>query len=544
MQFEILTPNGPCLIQTEPGRPVVFLGPNGTGKSRLGVYIDDLDESGGSHRIGAQRSLELPDEVFAEKYERAIGLLRRDKSDSKRNRPSPSSIEYNYDQVLVALFAERLRALELAHEKSRGRKSSPRPVTMIDKLEALWTELVPHQSLLFSEATVRACRSEDDAEPYDASEMSDGERHVLYILGQALLIETHNLLIVDEPELHMNRALLVRLWDLVERCRPDCSFIYVTHDIDFAASRRNPQLYAVLDYTPPTHKEVLVRTRTKIVEDTPPMWTIEPLPSTTELPRDLLVRIVGSRKPILFVEGKAGGLDELIYKAVYANFTVIPAGSCGQVIQLVRSFRSKKELHWLHCAGLVDLDSRVSDGNGSIEDGIYALPVHEIENLLLVPEVFSTLALELKFDPDETALRFEKLKSDVFLAAGRDADQVSLKYTSNSIWEAGKSIGAKAKDIDELSRTYSELTARTNPAFIYSRFRTHFQSVLDQKNYKMILTLYYNKGGLMDLLGKSLDLQGRTGLENFATRLLGAPAGARLDGALASRLPKIEATDF
>ncbi|WFR99587.1 DUF4435 domain-containing protein [Rhizobium tumorigenes] len=544
MQFEILTPDGTCLIQPAPGRPIVLLGPNGTGKSRLGIHIDELDESGSSHRIGAQRSLELPEEVFAEKYERAIGLLRRDKSDSKRIRPSPGSMEYNYEQVLVALFAERLRGLELAHEKSKGRKSSIRPITVIDKLQALWTELVPHQTLLFSEATVRACKSDVDAEPYDASEMSDGERLVLYILGQILLIEADSLLIVDEPELHMNRALMVRLWDLVERSRPDCSFIYVTHDMDFAGSRRNAQLYAVLDFTPPTYKKVLVRTRTKIVEDTPPMWVVEPLPSTNELPRDLLVRIVGSRKPVLFVEGKAGGLDELIYRAVYGDFTVIPAGSCGQVIQLVRSFRSKKELHWLHCAGLVDLDNRVSDDNSTIGDDIYALPVQEIENLLLIPEVFSTLANELKFDPDETAFRLEKLKTDVFLAVVRDADQVSLKHTSNMIWEAGKSIGAKARDIDELSRTYSELTGRTKPAFIYSRFRTHLQSVIDQKDYEKILTLYYNKGGLMDMLGKSLDLQGRAGLENLATRLLGAPTGAGLKDALASKLPKIEPTDF
>ncbi len=538
MSFGILTPTGECSITPAPGRPIIFIGPNGTGKSRLGIHIDSLEDAGASYRIGAQRSLELPDEVFSDKYERAIGLFRRD---SRRGQPSAGSMEQNYDEVLVALFAERLQALELAHEKSKGRKKSNRPVTMIDRLQVLWHELIPTQRLLFSEATVRAFRIDGEGASYGASEMSDGERLVLYVLGQVLLIEPDSLLIVDEPELHMNRALLVRLWDLVERARPDCSFLYITHDIDFAVSRRNAQLYAVLNFIPPTYKEVLVRTRTRLEEDTPAMWTIEPLPSSTELPRDLLVRMVGSRKPILFVEGKQGGLDETIYRAIYVDFTVIPSGSCGQVIQFVRSFRRQEELHWLHCAGLVDRDNRDPESDGMLEEGIFTLPVQEVENLLLAPEVFFALAEELKFDKGEAVQRFETLKSDVFEAAGRDADRISLKHTSNAIWESGKTVGAKAQNINDLSRIYSELTAKIDPFSIYSEFHSRFQTVLKQRDFEQLLVLYDNKNKLLDLLGKALDLQGRSALENLVSRLLGSASTSPMSRALLQRLPTINA---
>ncbi|MBO9166799.1 DUF4435 domain-containing protein [Rhizobium sp. L245/93] len=538
MSFAILTPTGECIIEPAPGSPIIFIGPNGTGKSRLGIHIDNLEDAGASHRIGAQRSLELPDEVFSEKYERAIGLFRRD---SRRGQASPGLMEQNYDEVLVALFAERLQALELAHEKSKGRKNSIRPVTMIDRLQVLWNELIPSQSLSFSEATVRAFRLDGEGASYGASEMSDGERLVLYILAQVLLIEPDSLLIVDEPELHMNRALLVRLWDLVERARPDCSFLYVTHDIDFAASRRNAQLYAVLNFIPPTYKEVLVRTRTRLEEDTPPMWTIERLPSSTELPRDLLVRMVGSRKPILFVEGKQGGLDETIYRAIYVDFTVIPSGSCGQVIQFVRSFRRQEELHWLHCAGLVDRDNRDPALDGTLEEGIFTLPVQEVENLLLAPDIFLALADELKFDKREAAQRFETLKGEVFEAAGRDADRISLKHTSNVIWESGKSVGAKAQNIDDLSRVYRELTAKIDPSSIYSEFHSRYQTVLGQRDFERLLVLYDNKNKLLDLLGKALDLQGRSALENLVSRLLGSPTTSSVSRAFLQRLPTISA---
>lgn len=64
MSFAIPTPNGECIIEPAPGSPIIFIGSNGTGKSRLGIYIDNLKDAGASYRIGAQRSLELSDEVF------------------------------------------------------------------------------------------------------------------------------------------------------------------------------------------------------------------------------------------------------------------------------------------------------------------------------------------------------------------------------------------------------------------------------------------------------------------------------------------------
>lgn len=143
-------------------------------------------------------------------------------------------------------------------------------MTLIGRLQTLWGELMPHRRLVFAERTIRAARRDGDAKPFEGSQMSDGERLIVHVLGQALLLEPNGVLIIDEPELHMSRALFVRLWDVVERDRSDCSFVYITHDVEFAASRRAARFYAVLDYVPPTHKEILVLTRKRIVEDRPP----------------------------------------------------------------------------------------------------------------------------------------------------------------------------------------------------------------------------------------------------------------------------------
>ena len=69
-------------------------------------------------------------------------------------------------------------------------------------------------------------------------QMSDGERTVLYMAARILTVEKP-IILVDEPELHMHCRLSVQFWDEAERLRPDCRFIYVTHDLNFALSRRN-----------------------------------------------------------------------------------------------------------------------------------------------------------------------------------------------------------------------------------------------------------------------------------------------------------------
>ena len=43
---------------------------------------------------------------------------------------------------------------------------------------------------------------------YSASEMSDGERSIFYILGQVLSANENSVLIFDEPELHIHKSIM------------------------------------------------------------------------------------------------------------------------------------------------------------------------------------------------------------------------------------------------------------------------------------------------------------------------------------------------
>ena len=113
-------------------------------------------------------------------------------------------------------------------------------------------------------------------------------------------------------------------------------------------------------------------------------WEIQKIPLDTGLQEATIAKLVGSRKPILFVEGKPEGLDVKIYSRCYPGFTVVASGSCEAVIHSVKSLNTSDAFHRIKAFGLVDRDGR-TDGDVSKlkEMGVQVLPVSEIENLFL-----------------------------------------------------------------------------------------------------------------------------------------------------------------
>lgn len=168
--------------------------------------------------------------------------------------------------------------------------------------------------------------------------MSDGERAIFYLIGQTLTASPDSLIIFDEPELHIHRSIMSSLWDELEAARPDCGMVLISHDLEFVASR-DGQKYVLRDYDPAAG------------------WTIEAVPDDADFTEEVATLILGSRRPVLFVEGKGGSLDQAIYRACYPDWTIIPRGSCEEVIHAVVTMRANAALTRVTCAGIVDADA-------------------------------------------------------------------------------------------------------------------------------------------------------------------------------------------
>ena len=332
---------------------VVIVGANGAGKSKLGAWIEKngFDKV---HRIGAQRNLNFNENIPLKNYSQAEDLVFWGSVEESTKRDK--MIRWNYgkgyttkllddfENVLAALLAlknnENERFVKECRQAEKEERKHPNvPVTVIDKLNLVWNGVFPQRQLEIEDSKFYAVFSGSNKK-YPANQMSDGERSVLYLASQVLCVPPNKILIIDEPETHLHRSIMNRLWKTLENMRNDCLFIYITHDTDFAASHMSADKFWITDFDGNN-------------------WTFENIKGY-ELPEDLLFNILGSRKKVLFVEGEKNSYDTKLYSMLYPEYYVIPCGSCTQVIQRTKAFNSVKKLHRCQVYGLIDRDFRPS----------------------------------------------------------------------------------------------------------------------------------------------------------------------------------------
>ena len=213
------------------GKTTIIIGANGSGKTRLAVYLEEqLGEK--AHRIAAHRALSLNPNI--EKISEAKakqGLFygnpewAKDISQRKSARWNNKSSTYllnDFDRLLQYLFAQQNNLAVENHQKSKRGEEITNSETKLDILQEVWERLLPTKKLRITADDIRVSSIGIESADYSASEMSDGERAVFYILGQVLSANEDSILIFDEPELHIHKSIISNLWDEIEKLRPDC----------------------------------------------------------------------------------------------------------------------------------------------------------------------------------------------------------------------------------------------------------------------------------------------------------------------------------
>ena len=526
---------GIVALPIETGRSIVIIGANGSGKTRLGVHIENAIAMEAVHRIAAQKRLFLNDDVQLISLEKAEVALRFGHPNASGNRDAHrwagrQAVHElsDFDALQQRLFAENNRSAVRHVQRRKTNEAAPLPTSSLDRLKEIWDNLLPHRTLEITEATIKVRPVAEGAGAYAGSEMSDGERAIFYFLGQCLVQPQNGAIIIDEPEGHVHKAILGPLWDAIERARPDCSFIYITHDLDFAVSRTSASKYFVRSYT-------IADPHAK-----PPVsasWDIEALPESTGLPEIVVAEIVGSRKPVLFVEGERDSLDVLIYRLRYDKFTVMPIGGCDAVIHSVASFARNDALHWIKAKGLVDADDRTATAIAELQQGgVHVLPVAEIENVMLLPSVFTALAEALLFK--DAPAKLATLTSQVMNSAQKELDEVSARYSTRQLDRRLKKVTVKAKDVASLKAGYQEELANIDVEALYTDFRTKLEKRIQGSDLKGVLELYDSKGLLVEA-ARLLGFKGQKELMAWVGRLLGSDAGKKMQEELSKVLPTI-----
>ena len=521
------------------GKTTIIIGANGSGKTRLAVYLEDkLGEK--AHRIAAHRALNLNpnvDKIPETKAKQYLSYGTSGNGISISNRKyyrwdnkAPTSLLNDFDRLLQYLFAQQNNlAVENNQKLNRG-ENITNSKTKLDILQEVWERLLPLKKLHITADDIRVSSIGIESADYSASEMSDGERAVFYILGQVLSANEGSILIFDEPELHIHKSIISNLWDEIEKLRPDCSFLMITHDIEFAATRVAKK-YVIRNYY------------------SDPAWDVSEIPDS-ELDEQTITLILGSRKPILFVEGEKTSLDMATYRLCYPEWTVIPKGSCKDVIQAVSSLRKLNEdmpILNIKCAGIIDRDTRDGSQIQELEEqGIKVLRYSEIENIFSLSSIAHKI-LEIEgFTSDELINKKEQFKAELLghiknELSGDKLEEFVIKRIHRRIDTHLKNIDLSSTQNsnemkDKLISEVSFLTDSKINEWIFE-MRNEIQAYINDKDIDGLLCIYENKG-LLAKTASILKNARKPDFENWLMRQMQVPNSSLLQ-AIKAVLPEL-----
>ncbi|WP_208866391.1 DUF4435 domain-containing protein [Paraburkholderia lacunae] len=384
----------------------------------------------------------------------------------------------------------------------------PPPDTKLLKLKRTWEAIYPHRKLDVGAAELHATTADDDTR-YSASQMSDGERVALYLIGQCLAAPKDGIIVVDEPELHLHKSVQAPLWAAVEKLREDCAFVYITHDVDFAASQ-------------------VSATKVWLKSFNGNAWDWEVLEPSAALPEDLVIEVLGSRKPVAFVEGENGSFDVALYRAMLPGYLVMPRGSCSSVIEGVRALRSHPQFHHLEVVGIVDRDRRGDVEIASLEkSGVFVLDVAEVENLFCVPEILALCSERLARDAQVDLAAASKV---VFDRLGSEFEgQVSMRVSAEVKFRLNL-FNDKAKGEAAIAQSLTDLVSGIDVSSLYKESEATFATATGQEDYRAVLR-YYNRKSLASQIGAVFGL-GNKELPQLVMRLVAGSDVKRIRAAL------------
>lgn len=477
---------------------LIIIGANGSGKSHLAAFIEKKDyeqseekEKGNKClRISAQRRLNFDEYIHLKSYEEAerkiiLGNERAfDKqtnkwSDNIKGTPAwTTTMNDDYNEVLAAAISKMNEEYKGYYEDSvKGKDCEKKKNNLIsDKIKSVFGKVITERIIDFRDASVLA-KMPDSDDTYNANQMSDGERVCLYMICQVMAAPEDMLIIVDEPELHLHPSIMNRLWTTLEQYRPDCHFIYVTHDTDFAVQHQDAKIIWVKSFDGKTK------------------WDYEEL-ADNPLPDALLLKILGNRKNVLFIEGTERSWDYKIYSTLLSSFYVIPKESCRNVITATKTYRENPALHHLQVFGLIDRDYRTDNEIEELKkDNIYCLGVAEVENLFLDTDVLSYYHELQGISEDTSNKLISSIQKNVFQALGDNIEKQTRKAIEENIKYHLSILPLKLDSIDtESIKSYLKEKIDKDIDIIAEMTSKRFASLFEANHYESVLVNYNEKG--------------------------------------------------
>ena len=372
----------------------VIIGANGAGKSSLinELRKNSIDEM---YVLPAQKLLYFVSNTFGRdsiNKDQYIANLKNVETKYNTIQIQTQKIEDDFSSAftkLITLWVKDFAKVATDNAREVGEVS----IALLDRVEQIWNQIFP-EITFYPEPNDRVLEVIRNGNKYSINGLSDGERCVLFYIGNVLLAPENSYIVVDEPETFLNAAVYNELWDLLISERHDCQFIFASHNMDFVQSRTNATYIWCKKFEAPYNLEY------------------QKLDDSLNLPLNLLTEVSGTKKPILFCEGTKTSIDYQIYSKLFSEFCFVkPVQGHKQVIQYTKAYNKLEETYGNKAYGIIDYDwmdkARIESYK---EKNIFVLPFNEIEMLLVDEEMVNSV---LSDDEEDKKQKINKLRDTV-----------------------------------------------------------------------------------------------------------------------------------
>lgn len=453
---------------SEEKKTVVFVGPNGCGKTTL---LRNLINATGEDQIGyypADRLLVINDSYNPERDFATFSKSYQNADKYASDIDNQSQAHYIVQQInqTITLF-EKKRATEMdLYAKGKLRLED----SLTEKILGIWNELIKDR-ILFSEGALKVQTL--GGTEYPIKYLSIGEKSIFYFLACIFLKEKKSYYFVDEPENNLNPSIVSKLWDIIEKHREGSIFVYLTHDSNFVASRINSKLFWIEKYDGTE-------------------WVYKPLPENDNLPQHLMVALVGNREPVLFCESQDEyKYDDIVFKMMFPEFKVIPAAGCDAVIAKVKAYSIAGLPQ--KAFGIIDCDYKdQSYLEGQETDGIFHLPFFEIENFLFSEEIITGVIATFSRDKENAFANLKSALKNDFISKKEQWIIRKIAFRLRETFFTGKI--KRLKDFPELKVEYTSFSSSVDLDALHASYEAEIQQVIDADDYNTLLRYYDNKG--------------------------------------------------
>ena len=453
---------------SEEKKTVVFVGPNGCGKTTL---LRNLINATGEDQIGyypADRLLVINDSYNPERDFATFSKSYQNADKYASDIDNQSQAHYIVQQInqTITLF-EKKRATEMdLYAKGKLRLGD----SLTEKILGIWNDLIKDR-ILFSEGALKVQTL--GGTEYPIKYLSSGEKSIFYFLACIFLKEKKSYYFVDEPENNLNPSIVSKLWDIIEKHREGSIFVYLTHDSNFVASRINSKLFWIEKYDGTE-------------------WVYKPLPENDNLPQHLMVALVGNREPVLFCESQDEyKYDDIVFKMMFPEFKVIPAAGCDAVIAKVKAYSIAGLPQ--KAFGIIDCDYKdQSYLEGQETDGIFHLPFFEIENFLFSEEIITGVIATFSRDKENAFANLKSALKNDFISKKEQWIIRKIAFRLRETFFTGKI--KRLKDFPELKVEYTSFSSSVDLHALHASYEAEIQQVIDADDYNTLLRYYDNKG--------------------------------------------------